>query len=361
MTAWAYWLMLIAAAVLVPIDRTQLTKLGLFVFAVIAIALIGLRRDVGGDWQVYHAWVDRAVGASITDLRTDPGYAILNWVGANWGGGIYLVNTICATIAVAGLVVFCAQQKRPGLAVVAAVPYLLVVVYTGYTRQSVAVGLGMLAILAAQRQATIWFVFLVTVAALFHKTAVSLFVFVPALYGFSLDRTSLCKYAGVTVYASFLTFFLFADSIGNLIGDYLHTAKAQMELENFSGTPKWNSTGAVFRLVQLFLSGVILLICWKKLRQQGENLGVWAIAATAVAGLLILSFGRSTIADRIGLYFIPLGMYIYSAVPDLLGPKLEKFAAVGLILISASSLWIWLEYSTHSRHWVPYSWAVLQQ
>lgn len=361
MTAWAYWLMLIAAAALVPIDRSRFAKSGLFVFAVIAIALIGLRRDVGGDWEVYLAWVDGAIGASITDLRTDPAYDIVNWIGANWGGGIYLVNTVCAAIAVGGLVIFCAHQKRPGLAVLAAVPYLLVVVYTGYTRQSVAIGLGMLAVLAAQRQAIIWFVVLVTIAALFHKTAVCLFVFIPALCNFSLERISLYKYAGVTAYAGFLVFFLFADSIGYLLGGYLHTAQGQSASEDLGGAPELSSIGAVFRLGQLFLLSVILIVCWKWLRQHGENLGVWTIAAAAITGLLILSFSRSTIADRIGLYFIPLGMYVYNVLPALLGPKLEKIGAAGLVLVSGGALWIWLEYGTHSRQWVPYDWAVLQQ
>ncbi|UNK38239.1 EpsG family protein [Shinella sp. H4-D48] len=361
MTGWAYWLMLIAAAALVPIDRTAYVKLGLPVFALIAIVLIGLRRDVGGDWDVYIAWLDAAVGAPITDFRTDLGYSLLNWVGANLGGGIYLVNTVCAAIAVGCLVVFSAHQNRPGLALVAAVPYLMVVVYTGYTRQSVAIGLGMLAIIAAQKQSTIPFVVLVTIAALFHKSAVVLFVFAPAIYRFPLGPDSFFKAGGMTVYAICLTFLLFVNSFGNLLGDYVLAAQAGASSENFADNQKWASTGAVFRLLQLSLFGAIVVIFWKRLGRQGEEPGVWGIAAAAVLTLLVLSFSRSTIADRIGLYFIPLSMYVYSVAPGLLGPKLEKFAAVGLFLVSAGSLWVWLGYGTHSRYWVPYNWALLQQ
>lgn len=358
--------MFLAAAALVPIDRSRFAKLGLFVFAVMAIMLVGLRRDVGGDWEVYLGWVHGAIGAPIIPMTTDPGYAIVNWLAANWGGNIYLVNTFCAAIAVGGLVIFCAYQKRPGLALLAAVPYLLVVVYTGYTRQSVAVGLGMLAIILAQRRSLIWFVIIVTAAALFHKSAVFLFVFIPALCNFSLDRKSLLKYIALMAYAGGLVILLFAESIGYLLVSYLYNAQGFVPLdgesasEDLVGAPGPSSTGAVFRLGQLFLLAVILVVCWKRLRQNGEDLGVWAIAAAVVAGLLVLSFGRSTIADRIGLYLIPLGMYVYSALPALLGPKMEKFAVAGLALVSAGSLWLWLHFGTHSSQWLPYNWALQQ-
>jgi hypothetical protein len=46
---------------------------------------------------------------------------------------------------------FCRTQPRPWLALTLAFPYLVVVVAMGYTRQGVAIGLEMLALLALER------------------------------------------------------------------------------------------------------------------------------------------------------------------------------------------------------------------
>ena len=73
-----------------------------------------------------------------------------------------------------GLVFFCRNLPRPWLALAVAVPYLVIVVAMGYTRQGVALGLAMLGLVALGKKGTGWFVFWVMLAATFHKTAVLL-------------------------------------------------------------------------------------------------------------------------------------------------------------------------------------------
>ena len=78
---------------------------------------IGLRHEVGGDWGAYLPYVEGARWLSLNEaiFKSDPGYALLNWIGAHWGGGIYLVNTVCGLLFGLGLVAFCRQLPRPWL------------------------------------------------------------------------------------------------------------------------------------------------------------------------------------------------------------------------------------------------------
>ena len=81
---------------------------------------------------------------------------------------------IAGAICAIGLVVFCLNLPRPWLALAVAVPYLVIVVCMGYTRQGVALGLAMLGLVALGKKGIGWFVFWVMLAAMFHKTAVLL-------------------------------------------------------------------------------------------------------------------------------------------------------------------------------------------
>ena len=76
------------------------------------------------------------------------------------------------------------RQAQPWVALAVAVPYILVVLSMGYTRQAAALGLICWALLAIQDRRSWLFLILIVVAATFHKSAV---VAMP-LYLFTLQR-----------------------------------------------------------------------------------------------------------------------------------------------------------------------------
>ena len=88
--------------------------------------------------------------------------------------GIYGVNLMCGVFFATGLVVFCRHQRLPWLALAVSVPYMLIVVAMGYSRQGVALGIAMLGLTALGRGSTLWFILWVVFAATFHKSAVFL-------------------------------------------------------------------------------------------------------------------------------------------------------------------------------------------
>ncbi|OOY98796.1 hypothetical protein BOW22_07130 [Solemya velum gill symbiont] len=118
-------------------------------FWLIFVLFIGLRFEVGGDWGNYLRYYEMAYGeplASLLSGRGDPGYVFLNWIAANNDWGMGFVNLVCAVIFMTGLISFSSKQPAPWLALTVAVPYLVIVVSMGYTRQGVALGLIFLAL-----------------------------------------------------------------------------------------------------------------------------------------------------------------------------------------------------------------------
>ncbi|MEO7937503.1 MAG: EpsG family protein, partial [Burkholderiaceae bacterium] len=150
---FGFWLMFFipAWAVLVPRRLPQRQAVvAWWAVGLLFTLMIGLRHEVGGDWGSYAEHFTHAARMTFGEALAmgDPGHYLLNRLVAGLGGSLYTVNLIYAAVLMTGTVVFCRRQPIPWLALLAAVPYMLVVVGMGYTRQSVALGFGLLGLVA---------------------------------------------------------------------------------------------------------------------------------------------------------------------------------------------------------------------
>ena len=140
---------------------------------VILIFFIGLRFETGGDWPNYLEAVQDAYQIPFSEFLSaqsyEPLYALLNWIAANIFGGLFLVNSVCASIFSFSLIRFCRRQPDPWLALTLAIPYLVIVVAMGYTRQSVAIAFLMLGLLSVQLGKNLEYIIYIGIASLFHK------------------------------------------------------------------------------------------------------------------------------------------------------------------------------------------------
>jgi len=63
----------------------------------------------------------------------------------------------------------------------------------------------------------------------------------------------------------------------------------------------------------------------------------------------------STAVDRVALYFIPLQIYVFSRLPDALWRGRHRLAVRGMVTgYYGLVMFVWLNYATHSRYWLPY-------
>jgi EpsG family len=266
----------------------------------------------------------------------DPGYQLLSWTVRRMGIEIWLVNLVCGTIFAWGLLRFAKVQPNPWLAILVAVPYLVTVVAMGYTRQATAIGILMAGLAAVHQGATtLRFAFYVLAAALFHKTAV---VVLP-LVVFSSERNRLVNMlAGVLVIYMFYTSFL-ADSVDKFVENYI---KAQ-----------YSSQGAAIRVAMNLVPAAAFFLYQRRLGFGTVERRIWFFHAFAAFVLLVLLLllSSSTAVDRLALYVMPLQIAVLSRFPLIFGRRMGTFVVV---LYSLAILFVWLNFATHARYWVPY-------
>jgi hypothetical protein len=309
---------------------------------VVLVMMIGLRHQVGGDWGNYAEQIRLASYGTLLQAVTqgDPAYSFLNWLASRVGGGLYLVNTVCAVFFSWGLVVFCRAQPRPWLALVVAVPYLVTVVAMGYTRQGTAIGLAMLGLVALSNRKIFWFVVFVALAAAFHKSAVILMP-LAVLAG---TKRKLWAVFWVGLSTALFYVLLLQESVGALT-------------ENYIGA-QYDSAGAAIRVAMNAVPAALFLWFRRRFFMTSEDRTFWvwmSWGALAFVGLLVAS-PSSTAVDRVALYWIPLQLFVLSRLPDVLGRPNGKNGVwvLAVVAYSGAVLFVWLVFATHSFAWLPY-------
>ena len=316
----------------------QRVSIAFIIGGFIIALMVGLRYQVGADWPTYKLLFAYAAYADLGRMLTigDPGYQLLSWIVKRIGVEIWLVNLVCGTIFTWGLMRFARVQPNPWLAVLVAIPYLVTVVAMGYTRQATAIGILMAGLAAVHQGATtLRFAFYVLAAALFHKTAV---VILP-LVVFSSEKNRLVNMlAGALVIYMFYTSFL-ADSVDQFVKSYI--------------TAEYSSQGAAIRVVMNLVPAAAFFLYRRRLGFGTVERRIWFFHSLAAFVLLVLLLvlPSSTAVDRLALYVMPLQIAVLSRFPLIFGPRLGTLIVV---LYSLAIEFVWLNFATHARYWIPY-------
>lgn len=356
---WPYWALFLIPALGAIVERSPMQAQGQrragrnadlqWLVAGLAIALmIGLRSKVGGDWANYEAMLDESQGMTLWEAvtSTDPGFAFLNWMTLQLGWGMVGVNMMTAPLFALALVRFCRSLPRPWLALAISVPYLVIVVAMGYSRQGVALACGMLGLLALGRRSTSVFLGWVVLGAMFHKTAVLLLPIAALVQNRNRFLTAIYAVA-ITVAAYFL---LLSDAVDTLYESYV--------------VAEYQSEGAFVRLLMNAVPAVLFLFKWRKFGFMPTQASLWRWFAWISLFLLAVLFltDASTAVDRVGLYMLPLQLAVFSRLPEVLGaaPRNRRLW-VGLVVVYyAVVLFIWLNFATHAQYWLPYRFYPLE-
>jgi hypothetical protein len=315
---------------------------GFQLYFVMLLMTVGLRHEVGGDWGNYLPTIDAALQLNFIGMLEQSGdkaYNALTWLSAHGGFGIYGVNFFCALVFAYGLMEFCLNSPRPWLSLAVAVPYLVIVVAMGYTRQGVAIGLVMLAFVALDKGSLLKFVSWVVVGSLFHKTAL---VLIPmAIFA---GRKNWLVVFGVIFTTVLMFLLLLADYVDHLIAGYI--------------TDQYASSGASIRIAMNALPAIVFLMFRKRfdLPDSQKHFWTWmALGGLAFILLLIIS-PSSTAVDRMALYWIPLQLYVWSRLPAAMAHNynLQIPWVVGILFYSLAVQFVWMFYADHNWAWLPY-------
>jgi hypothetical protein len=350
-----YWVLFAFAAVMAlayPIgaDRAHasaLQRVAYGAFALLYVLVAALRYETGGDWssyeEMYEDILPETLGFALT--RTDPLFGLLNWVSAQFGGGVYLVNLVASAILVAGVVQVAKRLREPWLAILITVPYLLIVVGMGYVRQAMAIGLLLMAITNLDRGRPLRSIANLIVAAGSHASAALAF----PLFGYAMSARRRLLAVLLTTLGAVAFVFVIAPLIATLEAGYIEA--------------EYDSEGAAVRLLMSLLPSLLLLARLRAFETGFRVRSIWV--GMAIANLLamaaLIASPSSTAVDRIGLYFAPIQLVVFGEMRDLTGTsdKLVPLLRIACIALAAAVQIVWLGFATHSSYWVPYQ-SVLQ-
>lgn len=314
-------------------------------FALMSFAtaiMIGVRYKVGGDWGNYlRLYQTVQLLQPLDGLKTtDPAYALLEVLSAQAGWGMLFINLACGLIMMAGVAKFAMQQRNPGLTVLVAVPYLIIVVGMGYSRQGVAIGLILAGLAGYDGKRTGRLVVYVLIAALFHKTALPM---LPIIIAPLIRRNALYALAGALAFALIFRLVL-QSSTDDLMTGYVES--------------DFQSSGAIVRVAMNILPAVCVVYYRKRLGFSPFQSEMWTVFAFVALFTFPLALASSftTAIDRMALYLIPLQLAVLPRVPYAFSRnrRANPQLIVAVIVYSAAVQLIWLVFATNSRYWVPY-------
>lgn len=312
--------------------------------AFIPALMIGLRYEVGTDFGAYSDMFDDITrrGLDYGFSRIDPGYALVNWMAGEAGFELWLANLACGALFMFGLVRFAKIQPQPWLALTVAVPYLIIAVGMGYSRQAVAIGFCMAGLASiATRGSLPRFIAWVLVGALFHRSAVILIPIVAIAY-------SRNRFQAVVI-----------GLVGCALGYYV-LGQGQ-GLEHFQRgyiTQARESQGAGIRLAMNLPPALIFLAFARRFTADPVQIRIWLVFSL----ISVVSFGlwttltTTTAIDRMALYIIPLQLYVLAGIPTALSSAGKSSGLLVAIVVAYSALveFVWLNFSNNARYWLPY-------
>jgi hypothetical protein len=303
------------------------------------ICMVGLRYKVGADWHTYETILASTAGYDFFSVlkHGDPAYEALNWLVGQAGGRVWAVNFICAAIFGWGLFRLCSVQPLPWLGLAVAVPYMIIVVAMGYTRQAVALGVLMAGLANQVRGKSILnFAVYTAIAATFHATAVIMFPLV-AISGKG-DRVANFL-IGIAVALLLYNLFL-TDRVDAFISSYLDA--------------EYSSQGAFIRVSMNMVAAVAFWAFGKRLRFPEHERKIWRnFSWVALAMLALLYFlSSSTAVDRMSLYIMPLQIVVLTRVAAVAENRIAGTSAILAYLFAVQ--YVWLNFAQHARYWVPY-------
>ncbi len=316
-------------------------------FWTLLVVIIGLRHDVGGDWFNYIENYRYYEGLSFSDakilfLLKDPAYDFIYWFSLEYLNGIYATNLICAIIFTTGLVKLCRNlSPMPWLAIAIAMPYIILVVSLGYTRQAAALGFLMYGLVCLVNGENRKFYILLILGSLFHSTLI-LMTAVGVLYNY---RSNIKSNIRLMI---FLTLILTLAVI--------QSAKLDFLVYQYITNTELMSHGAILRILINAIPAFIVIIYRNRFREVFYDTRLWLILSIISIALIPTSFYISTVADRVAIYSTPLQLIILSRLPVLISSlHFRTWFVIVTIVTYLLYMIAWLNLGIHASGWLPYN------
>jgi len=280
-------------------EKRKYDKFIRIIFLFFLFIFIGLRYKVGSDWNTYN---DIFFLDGLQSKNYEIGYYFIIYVSKFLELNIFGLNIFASFIFFLGFFSLFKDEKYFWFAINLSLPYLFLVVAMGYTRQSIAIGFGMLifkSLIKSNKLNQLFFLFL---ALMFHYTSIIYSFFI-----FYNIRSFLLKFICFIVVIFLL--FLLTDQFSDLSRYYKYYYAVGRD--SFGGLP---------RLLLASIPSLIFIFNFKHIRKSNYN-NLFETYTILIALLWILVFISSTSADRLLLYLLPLKVFLFLKILDFIMNK----------------------------------------
>ena len=316
---------------------------GYYLALFITLMVVGLRWQIGPDWQAYTYVYDAAAKMDFVGaVRShDPGFFVIAWLLATNDQPFWALNLVMAGIFLFGLIRFARTLPNPWLAITVATPYLIIVVGMNLVRQAAAMGFVFLALRHLGTKPLWRSIGWALIGSLFHASA----IIVALLIGISHTKNRLVSVLVVAVSAIPMYYILFST-----FDEYFQRY----------GDRTIDSGGVYFRLAINAVPALMLLALRGHQLVPPKEYAFWRNMAIISLLLIPLPFfvHSTTPIDRISMYAIPLQIVVLSAYPYVISkPGHYLLNTAGVMLYSAVTLFAYFAFGTHARYFLPYHWV----
>ena len=213
----------------------------------------------------------------------------------------------------------------------------------GYTRQATALGLVLIGLTHQENGRYLKNISYIIIACLFHKTAIFGLIFALGKYKSRVNRCF--SLVVVAVVALTIYFLILADSTEYFYSTYINS--------------EYRSSGASVRSLMNAIPAIAFLFYRNKVAISPQSKILWtriALFSLILSVIILFAPGHSTMLDRLGIYLMPIQLYVFSRLPDMFGSYGKRNLGWVLILIFyyALALFVWFNFSDHANAWVPY-------
>lgn len=320
----------------------------LWSFAFLSIVLfVGLRHHVGMDWNNYLRMisdVENARDLAILLGTTEPLYAVLLAFSAWTGGGMYTANFISAAVTIFGVMYFARRTPEPWLALLAAFPFLIVVIAMSANRQALAVGIIMFAVARWTDLGAVARALIIILAAQFHTSALLFLVFIML----DLKIHKELKFFGALLSAGLAIYLLQSSGADEYYSQAYGIGQATQV----------QSSGAWIHVAMNALPASLYFL-WPRYRPLLFPTALLRNLAFAALATLPLVLVASAAAGRLSIYWFPVSMWVWSALPSTLPPQSRRPIRLLICALMMGLLFGWLSFANSSIAHIPYSNALM--
>lgn len=320
-----------------------------FILSFLALLLLGLRTKTGADWSNYlrnfksisradYLEIFEGGPQDLLEFSNNSIFWLLNAIEPDYG--YYLYHIIAMMIGLIALYVFAKEQPYFWLTIGIAVPFFILVMIMGYTRQGIALSFIMMGLNYLKRFKVFNFFCFVAVATTFHASAITMsFLALPYLFHKDFRYKNLVM---IIVFILVVVGFSFFQA-------YLDKKSQEYIAEAMI------SVGTLPRVAITVLAAVFLFAYRQRWQQVFHDYQLWRMyALAALFTLPALAVLPSTSVDRIALYLLPLQLAVWPRIIYLAGKQHRDLLALGVIAGYGITLHIWLNYAKNIWMWVPF-------